>query len=127
MKKRILLLILISTNIIIANDAVEIINKKDNTNIIYYSDDIESKLNNSINIQAKEIVLQLDILISKMNSFQEKQYIEEFKQQFAKKYFYSNKPIADINRNINKILNDRSNKKLIQYEREINENKQILR
>jgi hypothetical protein len=104
----------------------ELENKK-SSDIIYYSDNIESKLNTSINKEAKTIVKQLDVLISKMHSFQEKEYILKFKSLFVEKYFYPNKPIADINRNINKILNDRSNKKLITYEREINNNRNLLK
>jgi len=104
----------------------ELQNKK-NSDIIYYSDNIESKLNTSINKEAKTIVKQLDVLISKMHSFQEKEYILKFKSLFVEKYFYPNKPIADINRNINKILNDRSNKKLITYEREINNDRNLLK
>jgi hypothetical protein len=62
-----------------------------------------------------------------MNSFKEKEYLIRFKTLFVEKYFYPNKPIADINRNINKILNDRSNKKLITYEREINNDRNLLK
>jgi len=101
--------------------------EKDNNNIIYYGKNIEEKLNMNLNIQAKQVVLQLDILLDKMGDLQEKQYIEDFKEKFVNKYFYHSAPIEDIHRNINKILNERSNKKLIEYEREINKNRQILK
>jgi hypothetical protein len=101
--------------------------EEDDTDIIYYSEDIERSMNYSTMLEAKEVVKQLDILIEKMHSFQEKQYINDFKQKFSNKYFYENTPIENINRNINKILNERTNKKLIQYEREINEEQQLLK
>ena len=99
----------------------------DTNNIIYYGENIEAKLNMNLNIQAKEVVIQLDVLLQKMGALQEKQYIKDFKQKFVKKYFYYSSPIEDIHRNINQILNERSNKQLIEYERKINKHRQILK
>jgi len=125
LKNIIFILFILNINNIKAKEEFKI--TEDDTNIIYYSEDIERNINYSLVLEAKAVVRELDVLLSKMNSFQEKQYIEDFKQKFAKKYFYENKNIEEINRNVNKILNDRMNKKLITYERQINEEQQILK